>query len=649
MPASDNIDNDFPSPPSPPALDGLGAESETINWLMNQVEESEAFLAAQPGYSRIGAAIDAIMSSDTTEIFDTKSVTSKTRTNRIAKIAEDLAAMLTDTKPFWDYSVANKRFEQHAQIYGKLSTFWYQRRNIDLRLGDAIKYYVVAGTGYLHTYWDPDTSDIACRAEDPRDVLPIRPANYESLDSCQGVIVKRKVPVHYIKDRYGVDVTADSDGSSVTMFGKIRESAADIVSPIWKFRKAGKEGQALPKIPTVTLYTCYLKDPRLHDGSKPKEMGKWRTDLETGTRSPVTNWSYLVQPKQPLYPNRRLIVWCGDRILYDGPSFYWHGEFPIIKITLNPFPWSWFGKAPVTDLLSLQTSLNRSLRIVDNHLAQVANPGAVVDKNNVSRAQFDSLDTSRPGYKIWQNPMAGKGVQIVNPPPMDQTVGKHIEWIQNEMKELSGVADMSNLMKLGQLPSNSTVETLIQSMTPALRLRSRIMESVFRVLAMQVAYNFTQFYTLPVRVSILGPGGITQDDFDFDPGSLMPDFVHDRDYHSDGSITPDAFLRGPLPKYDRAKEFMRRFIFKIAPGSLLNAAQVEQRLIYLQLARAGWMDIFTLWETLGIPNIGVLPDNVRTIPERLQYQQQIGLSGDVNAAGRKASGQEIPRLVTKES
>jgi hypothetical protein len=130
---------------------------------------------------------------------------------------------------------------------------------------------------------------------------------------------------------------------------------------------------------------------------------------------------------------------------------------------------------------------------------------------------------------------------------------------------------------------------------------------------------------------------------------MLPDFVHDKDYGADGAITPDALMRGPMPRFDRAKEFLRRFVFKIAPGSWLNSAQVEQKMIYLQLCRAGWMDIFTLWEVLGIPNIGVLPDNVRTIPERLLYMQQLGLTGDVNAAGRKASGQSPPRVVTKES
>jgi hypothetical protein len=153
-----------------------------------------------------------------------------------------------------------------------------------------------------------------------------------------------------------------------------------------------------------------------------------------------------------------------------------------------------------------------------------------------------------------------------------------------------------------------------------------------------------------MRVVELGPGGVTQDDFDFDPGSMLPDYVHDKDYNATtGELTPEALLRGPLPRWDRSKEFLRRFVFKISPGSWLNSAQIEQKMIYLQLARAGWMDIFTLWEILGIPNIGVLPDNVRTIPERLLYQEQLGLNGQVNAAGRKASGQSPPRAVVKES
>jgi hypothetical protein len=638
---SNNLTGGFAPIPTP-ADAPRGISDPTIGWLTEAVQESEAFIAAQPGFDQIAKAFDAIMSLDETDVFDPRSSISQTKTNRVAKIGEDIAALLTDTKPFWEYSIDNRRFEQQAQVYGKLATHWYSLRNIDLRLADAIKYYVAAGTGYVNLFYSPEISDIYACAEDPRNVLPIRPVDYTSLESCLGVILKRKVPVNYIKDRYGYDAKADSDGSAVSWLNKMRDSVADVVSPIWKYRKSGRSEPDIPRIPTATLYTCWIKDNRRNESVTPRYMGEWKDG------KPQNNWSYKVEKGEELFPLRRMMMWVGNHMIYDGPSMYWHGQFPIHKLTLNPWPMSWLGKAPTWDLLRLQTSMNRLLRVVDDHASQVAQPGSIHDKNSVSASVFESFDTRRAGWKIRQNPLAGKGIQIVNPPPLDPGIMAQIEWIMNEMKELSGITDMGQMMDLGQVPSTSTVEAIIKSMTPALRFRSRIMEAFTRDFAMQLAYNFSQFYTLPMRVAILGPGGATQDDFDFDPGSLIPDYVHSGDY-KDGKITAEAFERGPLPRYDRAREFLRRFTFKISPGSLLNAAQVEQRLIYLQLARAGWMDVFTLWEILGIPNIGVLPDNVRTIPDRLIYQQSLGLTGDVNPAGRKASGQEIPRLVTKES
>lgn len=639
---------------------------DTILWLRAQIAESEAFLQSQPGYSDIDRAIKAITSQD-----DTKSGNpamrasqglSQTRTNRIGKIAEDLAAMLTDTKPFWDYQVANRRFEKHAEIYGKLATFWYQNRSVDMVIAELAKYYTACGTAYLYKYYDPEEQDICCRSLDPRHVLPIRPKDYTSLETCRGVVIKELVPVSYIKDRYGIDVPPDADGSALSLKTQgDPTSDGDIRSPIHKWAKRSKSEEK-PKIPCVWLYTCFLKDPRKNESGKPKEMGQWMEDpngqIEPDSsdptqfrirRIPANNWSYLVQPNEPLFPNRRMIMWVGNHTLYDGPSYYWHGRFPVIKFTLQPYPWSWFGKAPVWDLLKLQDSLNRLLRVIDDHAEQVAQPGSIHDKNSVSSSEFQQFDTRRAGWKIRQNPLAGKGIQIIDPKPLDPGIWDQIKWIIEEMDTLAGTRDLSQLTRLNQLPSNETIESIIASMTPGLRLRSRILEAFMRELATQLAYDFTQFYTVAMRCTILGPGGITQDDFDYDPGSLMPDFISDNDYSPDGSISPAALLRGPSPRFDRAKEFLRRLTFKVVPGSLLNSAQMEQKLIYLQLARAGWMDIFTLWEVLGIPNIGVLPDNVHTIPERLAYQALLGLNGQVNAAGRKATGQDVPRVVTKES
>ena len=262
---------------------------------------------------------------------------------------------------------------------------------------------------------------------------------------------------------------------------------------------------------------------------------------------------------------------------------------------------------------------------------------------------MDKIDTRKAGLKLQQNPAMGKGIQISYPPALPDAVFRSIELYKDAMDNLSGVRDMSQMMRLQQIPSASTIEKIGESMTPIVRGRSRAIEAFMREFGMITAYNFAQFYSLPKRIQILGPSGATFEDFDFDPCSMIPAFVHNDDYDERGIPTADALMRGPLPRYERAREVMRQFTYHVAPGSQLVSSQIDEQMKYLQLARAGWVDIITTLEHLDIPNVGV-PDGVpSTIIGRLQWQQQQGLGMDVNSAGRKASGQEAPRMVVKES
>ena len=76
-----------------------------------------------------------------------------------------------------------------------------------------------------------------------------------------------------------------------------------------------------------------------------------------------------------------------------------------------------------------------------------------------------------------------------------------------------------------------------------------------------------------MEVGVLGATGITNEDFDFDPGSLVPDFVDPEDFSDEGLVKAESLARGPMPRYERAKEFLRQFSFHIAPGSLLAATE----------------------------------------------------------------------------
>ncbi len=633
-------------PPIPSTTDETNANA-ILEWATEALEEGTAFLRAQEGYSQIDETIAAIMGKGR----DLKSSTlSVTTSNHIGKIANDLAALLTDVKPFWEFRTYNKRFEKNAEIFGKLSSAWYTQRQIDQRFAEGIKYYLVGGTGWIHPFYNENTEDLDLSAEDPRDVIPIRPADNSTIQTAMGVIIRRQRTVNYVRGLFPSKksrIHADRDGSAVTSLKNTRAGRVfeQMTSP-FRARLFGedKPSQDLPRIPTVDLYEMYLTDTRRHEGSTPRIMGE--TNLEG---KPKTNWSYIVNKGELLYPRKRCIVFTRSAVLYDGPSIYWHGLFPVCKLTLDDWPWTWLGKAPLWDLLPIQKSFDKKLRVIDDWTEKMARPDLIADKNSTSRQAMDRIDTRKSGLKLQQNPMMGKGIQIVYPNPLPDTIFKSLELDSNEMDMLSGVRDLSQMMRLNQMPSANTIEKVMEAMSPSVRGRSRSIEAVMREFGMITAYNFAQFYDLPKRLTILGPDGATWEDFDFDPGSMIPDFVHDGDFDERGVVNPDALLRGPMPRYERAREYLRKFTYHIAPGSLLSASEIEEQMKYLQLMRAGLIDHWTCLTKLGVPNVGEPPPGANTISQRLVAEQQMGLGANISSAGRKSSGQEPPRMVMKES
>jgi hypothetical protein len=625
-----------------------GSPKDVHGWIKEAVQESDAFLREQPGYGKIEPTMKAIYG-QAQEL--RSSDLSSTKSNRLAKVATDMASHLTDIKPFWEFRTFNKSYERSAEIYGKLSQQWYQQRMADMEMNQAVKYYLMAGASFTSLGWDSETQDLSMTAEDPRDVLPIRPSNYMSIQSGIGVIMRRERSVNYLKARYPREkwglIKADRDGSKRadkgdSRFTKILEGLGVPSDSMFQRALFGRPMRETPKLPMADVNEVYLKDDTRNDTSHPILMGQW----EDGKAQ--NNWSYMVLPGQKLYPRGRHIVTTTHGTLHDGPNPYWHGMFPCPKLNLDPWPQSWFGKAPLWDLLPLQKSLANALRGVDDHIAKLVEPDVVADKNSVPRSVLERWNTRKAGGKYQHNPIAGKGIELVYPRPILRDLQWWIEYLNSEMDTLSGNRDLAQLMQLNQVPGADTIEKITESMTASVQARSRALEAYMREFATMLAYNFAQFYNVGRRITILGAGGVVEDDFDFDPGSIVPAFIHQEDF-ADGRPTPTAIARGPRPRYDRAREFMRQFTFHIAPGSLLAASEIQRKLLYLQLSRAGLIDHWTLLEVLGIPNVGEPPDGATTITARLQMEQQMGLGMQVSATGRKATGQSMPRMTVKES
>lgn len=616
------------TPPQEKHLSGV------LGWCNEATQEAENFLRSQTGYDKIPSLIANVMGDYSSDV--QQSTLSDMVDNRIGKCCDDLTASLTDIKPFWDYRTNNKDFDNQADMLKKLSTGWFLQRSVDVRFADVIRYNCVAGTGYTQQAWNEQISDLDVYAEDPRDCLPIRPSSMVSIQDAMGVLLRRERTVNYIKARYPKAahlIKADRDMSFVARAAQRIQSVMSKLNmgqgPFWENFNS-KPAQSII-VPATYMYTLYVHDMSVNESGRKVWVG------EGDPEGHHPNWSYWVEPGEPLYPRGRNIVFTKTAILRDGPNIYWHGMFPFCKWTLNPYPWSFLGKPLLFDLIPLQKELNRLMRGVSDHNQKVFRPDLIADKNSISRAATDAIDTRRAGLKLRAGGGAGHGVGLNEVKPLDPSIRETITYLIEEMQELSGTKDLTQMMGLGQIPTSETVEKIVESMTPVVRMRSRVMEACIRDFAMMHASNIFQFYDTARRVAILGPSGLTFEDIDFDPGTMLPAFLNDRDKR-------DNIIR---PRYQRAKEFLRNFTYHVAPGSLLSASEISRKLLYVQLARAGWVDIWTTLDVLGIPNVGNPPADAVTIPDRLQAQAGMGIGMSVSPAGRKASGQEMPHQNSK--
>jgi hypothetical protein len=614
---------------------------DVVQWCESRLKRGINFVESQIGYDKIDIAMREIFayenSTTSSYVPGLNSKLSQTRVNLVAKIAEDLTAQLTDTRCFWNYTTQNPKYQPQVKLANKSAERWYTERLIDLRIGDVIRYYTVAGTGFAHLYYSRRLDDMMLEAEDPRNVFPIDPISYHTTQDALGVITRRARTTDWVKEEFGKTVRPDAGGVG-SVFGwiqRIVEGPGERGGPL---SKRGADRQ-IPGSPTVFVNTMYLNDPRVNKTGKTVRMGKW----ENG--KPTNNWSYEVKPDRPLFPFKRLIVWGAGALLEDGPSPYWHAKFPLVKFTLNPWPMSWFGKAPVNDCLPLQGSITSNLRAVDDHTNKVLQP-AIIGDRNVSRAEMAKADSRAPGLKIRTNMSSGKGLQIVPPPPLDQMIFQIIEKCEAWMQKLSGTADPSVMASLGQIPSDDTIDTIMKAMTPGIRLRSRILEGAYKEIAEMYLYCNAEFDTLIKRLEMFGPQGATAEDFDFNPGNFIPDDVPDGDLGDVAGQAEAISLGTPRPIHERARAMLRSVSMGIDPSSLLNSAMQQDLMKWFLLAKMGYASVFTLYEKMG--QLGTFAPPGMDIPadelSRLALQQKLGIGMIANAAGRKSTDQAAPDL-----
>ena len=625
-------------------LANQGNAKEVIEYVMDAVKEGTAFLAAQFGFKDIDRATSYIQGEPSFSL--RRRGLSQVNVNLIGKVIGDNVAALTDIKPYFTYRTANPTFKDQAEILNSLAQSWWMNNFIDLKIAGAVQMAMPSGCAYLQFVWNPELQggkgDLDVIPRDCRDVIPIRPTSSLSVQDSLGVIVRSDETVAYLKGRYphfSKHIRPDKDlafstGRTITPSGAI----ARFVSPIMSRLRRGRTGGAL-RVPGKEVFTMYIKDDAINESSQDVAMGM----DHLGNRR---NWSYIVKPGEPLYPRGRTVICSEDMVFYDGPNVWLFDTFPLIKFYMDMsfvYPDSYFSKAPTTDLLPLNDMFNEIVRGVLDNVRKELRPNIIADMRAISREKLKAFDSRMGGQKLRVRPVGtGKAIEFVGGTDLKKYVFDLMLFAKDQLGELSGSNDLSALTRLKQLPAKETIESLVQSMSPQIRMRGRLIEYAIRELAHMLKFGFFQWYSAPRRMAVLGPDGMSLEDFDFDPGSLIPD---GKGFITDLKGKQQKFNEfAGLPKIQRAIKHSSNFTFYVTPNSMLEMQLQSKKAEAFMLRKMGEIDHETFLTILEVANIPQIDKRLTSeIDQKIAALEQLS-SG---SSGRPQTLQQSPTIESK--
>jgi len=682
----------------------LHGDPRVLNWLREWIQEGDAINRADPSYDMIGPAQAYIVgeqrSAETCKLKYLPQVT----INETRKAMQAHVSAITDLKPVAGWK-SNPEYQVQATMLNQYLMAEWITTMMDLDLGDCVKYSLAGGTGDLVIDWDPHVPQggaHALSARDPRDTLPLRPSFGRSVQTWEGVCFREEHTVNVLRGMYPTRAhlfRAATDTMLGRVMGRFRTGLSRLITPADPLDTIAFGGTAgttrKARLGALVLYRAYFRDRTRNLTTKPITMG-----------TPGANWSYVVNPGEPLYPRGRLIVATDDVLIYDGPNTYWHGMYPFCRMKLWSVPWQFLGIPLFNDLLPLQDAINDTVQDIRLAMRQWMNPDITYNRNAVSEATMKLMDPRRPGKRVKVMPGFGDPwKKEEGPNPSVIQMGLELwERLTQKFTDLSGTANLSALLQLRQMPSADTIQKYYEALTPEIRSEARQVELFLRDFSEMIKCNYFQFLSAKKRVQILGTGGQMLDEFDFDPDQFVPALRP-----NDPGYTPELDADNTT-RDERAQFFHKQFIFVVAPNSVLAMDATERKMMRVQLARMGYYDFWSLHETLETPNVGAPPAvplpplsppppdalsqilmqvqntpgamqamvagamplpqyqdpltgrtfqmdpssgqilELRvpvTVTERLQAQAMMGIGQTVNPAGRKASGQEAPQQEEK--
>lgn len=632
----------------PPATTMEGqrtSEGRILGWCAESIQEGQAWLKSQRGYGDMRKALDIISGKPLNDGADYRS---RLSTNRLKRNVREVIGTLSDIRPLWGYHSDNAAFTAQAEMMNKVTRAIYLQNFWDRDIRKALQYAAACCTGYIRPVYSRELGgtgegDIRLKTYGAPSVLPVQMPSDNDIQKAYAVTIEDEMPIwqgHAMWPEFQDKLRPSSNMFWYAQELKIPQSA-NMFKRIWGKATTGSSGQA--ELLLSVRYT-YIVDLAINMTDRMIPMGEVGTswhyivpylgqDIPAGLdKNGNISFRKATTTDARLYPRRRLLIHTENALLYDGPSFDWHGKVPLVPFCVDDWPWEGIGYSLIRDGWQQQVAIDELDRgIMDINRARL-NVSLAFDTNAVSKREAQRYDPMEPRSRIgFDGSQVEKPFQLPIPMEVLTVPGQIPEFrthLEDTMDHQMGIKDIMGLAKArASGGSGNEMEKLMEASGPIVKDISRTMERSMRDLGEMIKYNVLQYYTSSRVMRLVGPDGITPQTFDYDPDSLIPS-------HLEGE-SPDA--PSLHTKMERAKNFANALTFFITPNSLHAITQMSRQLLYLQLKKANFpMDSRTIAEAMDIPNFGNKPDG-NTVLERWINEQEMQLELASRMAQLKSS------------
>jgi hypothetical protein len=661
--------SEFRAPPASADAD------QKSGWFRECIQSGSAWLRSQRPYNSIAEAKQLILEPNEAVPVG-QSAVNIPRTKRDIR---ELVSILSNLRATASNKTDNAQYYPQAEILNKVDLWNWARLRLDRKFRSAFQAAALTGTAYVSHVYSPDAlgrgkGGIRTDIYEADQVYLINPPRDHDLQKCYAVVFKQRVPLHIVQSRFPLrahEIVADHGATGMLARGT---AYAQSMSPAFTnspLRHLGgqfdsEDVKSDDIFPTCDIYEMYILDLSLNMTDHEVTMGQPGTSWEykvpafgslipTGTNT----WEGLPAYRKAniedarLYPLRRKMVGTGQGlILYDDTSEWWHGMVPASRFSFDDWWCEALGFPLTRDVASIENDANSLLRGISDGAQVRLDPPLNYDENAISERLALRLNPRQKGQRTKVNQQFGPAITPLLPPGYSDLplyIPDLAKFLYEQVDFVIGRTDVQAIANARQIPSADSIEKIREMSGPLAEDMTRNMESCMTELGDLRRWYVFQFLPKKQRMEILGENGLVAEDFDFDPGTLIPSHMPDEDAQAGPS-------RYSL--VDRARIHAGQFFFRVLPNSMARLTTTSNKLMLLQLQSHGFpIDPWTLAELFEIENFGQPPPNCPDIITRwvawahiqaeLAAEAQAGLEQPAKQ-GRPATGLSSPRIRQKD-